>query len=84
MTLNDVTFVECSQAFAKTLQNVSDELEPRLRYGFLAVTTREATQSEVAALESLYKKCRQEQTNELDSLTAIASVLLNLDEIMSK
>ena len=84
MTLNDPTFVECSQAFAKQLQTVSEDLEPRLRYGFLAVTTREATKPEVEALSDLYQQCRLEKTSEIDALTAVASVLLNLDEIMSK
>ena len=84
MTLNDVTFVECSKAFAKKLLNVSDQLEPQLRYGFSSVTSREPTKTEMLALADLYQKCRQQQTNELDSMTAVASVLLNLDEIMSK
>ncbi len=84
MTLNDVTFVECSQALAQKLINLSGDLESQLRYGFLSVTSRQANEIELKALTDLYEKCRQEQTNPLDSMTAVASVLLNLDEIMSK
>jgi hypothetical protein len=84
MTLNDVTFVECSKAFAKKMLDVSDQLEPQLRYGFSSVTSREPTKTELRALADLYQTCREQQTNELDSMTAVARVMLNLDEIMSK
>ena len=84
MTLNDVTFVECSKAFAKKMLEVSDQLEPQLRYGFSSVTSREPTKTELRALADLYQTCREQQTNELDSMTAVARVMLNLDEIMSK
>ncbi len=84
MTLNDVTFVECSKALAKKLLVSNTDLESQLRYGFLSVTSRQPSQPELTALRTLYKNCRQQQSNELDSMTAVASVLLNLDEIMSK
>lgn len=84
MTLNDATFVECSKALAKKLLDSNDKVESQLRYGFVSVTSREPNENEMKALADLYKNCRQQQTNELDSMTAVASVLLNLDEIMSK
>jgi hypothetical protein len=84
MTLNDATFVECSKALAKKLLDSNDKLDSQLRYGFITATAREPSKSELTALTNLYKNCRQQQTNELDSMTAVASVLLNLDEIMSK
>ncbi|MCH1438706.1 MAG: hypothetical protein L7W43_03560, partial [Rubripirellula sp.] len=80
----DVTFVECSKALAKKLLVSNTDLESQLRYGFLSVTSRQPSQPELTALRTLYKNCRQQQSNELDSMTAVASVLLNLDEIMSK
>ena len=84
MTLNDVTFVECSKALAKKLLACDDKLESQLRYGFLSVTSREPSTNEVTALADLYKNCILQESTELDSMTAVASVLLNLDEIMSK
>ncbi len=84
MTLNDVTFVECSKALAKKLLASNHKLEAQLRYGFVSVTSREPNKNEMKALADLYKDCRQQQSNELDSMTAVTSVLLNLDEIMSK
>ena len=84
MTLNDATFVECSKALAKKLLDSNDKLDSQLRYGFITATAREPSKSELTALTNLHKNCRQQQTNELDSMTAVASVLLNLDEIMSK
>ena len=84
MTLNDATFVECSKALAKKLLDTNDKLESQLRYGFVSVTSREPNAKEMKALADLYKDCRQQQSNQLDSMTAVASVLLNLDEIMSK
>lgn len=84
MTLNDTTFVECSEAFARKLLAFDGELESQLRYGFVAVTSRDPNNSEVKALADLYKDCREQQSDEVESMTAVASVLLNLDEIMSK
>ncbi|HBV64134.1 MAG TPA: hypothetical protein DEF45_14060 [Rhodopirellula sp.] len=84
MTLNDATFVECSKALAKKLLDSQPKLEAQLRYGFVAVTSREPNENEMKALAGLYKDCRQQQSNELDSMTAVTSVLLNLDESMSK
>ena len=84
MTLNDVTFVECSKHLAEKLIRVSDNLNSRLKYGFLSVTSRNPNPTELKALTDLYQQCQREQASELDSMTAVASVLLNLDEIMSK
>ena len=84
MTLNDVTFVECSKHLAEKLIRVSDNLNLRLKYGFLSVTSRNPNPTELKALTDLYQQCQREQASELDSMTAVASVLLNLDEIMSR
>ena len=46
--------------------------------------SRNPNPTELKALTDLYQQCQREQASELDSMTAVASVLLNLDEIMSK
>ena len=84
MTLNDATFVECSEALANRLIGLEGSSEDRVRFGFLAVTSRAPSERESAALTELYDQCRSEETPELQAWTAVASVLLNLDEIMSK
>ena len=41
-------------------------------------------QSQLQALLQLYHENRADELGELESMTAVASVLLNLDEITSK
>jgi hypothetical protein len=84
MTLNDPTFVECSKALAEKMLGIGDETDAQIRYGFLAVTTRPPSTRELEALMHLYRQCREDDASERDSLIAVASVLLNLDEITSK
>jgi hypothetical protein len=84
MTLNDPTFVECGKALVEKMLGVGDETDAQIRYGFLAVTTRPPSTRELEALMHLYRQCREDDSSERDSLTAVASVLLNLDEITSK
>lgn len=84
MTLNDATFVECSQSLGERMLRSGDSVETQIHYGFLAVTSREPSSSESEALQQLYQTCRAEGATASESMTAVASVLLNLDEIMSK
>ncbi len=84
MTLNDPTFVECSQALAEKMREVSEQPDDQISYGFLAVATRRPSDSELQALLQLHDECRSENASESEALTAVASVLLNLDEITSK
>ncbi len=84
MTLNDPTFVECSQALAEKMLEVSEQPDDQISYGFLAVATRRPSDSELQALVQLYDEYRSDDASEVESLTAVASVLLNLDEITSK
>ena len=84
MTLNDKTFVECSTSLAKQLMMHGNNTRERVGRGFLTVTSRHPRDTEAEALVDLYEQCRQENSTELESWTAVASVLLNLDEIMSK
>lgn len=84
MTLNDVTFVECSKALATKMSSIRDQLDEQIAYGFLAVATRRPKATELQTLVDLYDGCRAEDSSEIESMTAVASVLLNLDEITSK
>jgi hypothetical protein len=84
MTLNDTTFVECSRALADRMTRSGQELEAQIRYGFLAVACRRPSDTEVNALVKLYRSCVSEGASPVDGMNAVATVLLNLDEITSK
>ncbi len=84
MTLNDTTFVECSVALADRMARSDEDVTAQIRYGFIAVTSREPNAEEARALTELHQSCLQDGASPLEAMTAIASVLLNLDEITSK
>lgn len=84
MTLNDPTFVECSRALAQKMIGADRQVKEQIAYGFLAVVTRRPSEAELHDLVQLYDQCRSDSASEVESLTAVASVLLNLDEITSK
>ena len=84
MTLNDTTFVECSQALADRMMVSADEVAAQIQYGFLAVVSREPSAEESGALIDLRQTCLIKGATPRDAMTAVASVLLNLDEITSK
>lgn len=83
-TLNDVTFVECMQALAEKIEAMDGALEERLKKGFQLVTSRSPTSAEQKILVALYEQAKQQSEQEQDAYEAVASALLNLDEIMSK
>jgi hypothetical protein len=74
--LNDPAFVECAQALAARIQREGgDTDEARARFGFRLCTAREPDAAELAILLRLLA---QENWN------ALARVLLNLDETITK
>jgi hypothetical protein len=58
-------------------------VEEQIRYGFLRTTCRKPQQDEIDALTALYDTCGQGE-NLQPPLQVVASVLLNLDEIVKK
>ncbi|QDV44818.1 Planctomycete cytochrome C [Stieleria neptunia] len=88
MTLNDATFVEASQALADRMIAAADDVDQQLRYGFRLATCRKAKQAESVAIRELYDSILQqhdgEEPDERAAMTAVASVLLNLDEVLTK
>ncbi|MCC9656059.1 PSD1 and planctomycete cytochrome C domain-containing protein [Rhodopirellula halodulae] len=88
-TLNDTTFVECTQALAKRIQKLDGSVGDQLCEGFELVTSRKPTDAERRILVTLHEQAsqtKQESDAEqgLAAYEAVASALLNLDEIMSK
>ncbi|QDV82418.1 PSD1 and planctomycete cytochrome C domain-containing protein [Stieleria magnilauensis] len=88
MTLNDATFVEASQALAGRMIAADDDVDQQLRYGFRLATCRQPKQAESLAIRELYDSILQkhdgEEPNQQAAMTAVASVLLNLDEVLTK
>ncbi|MGB7323846.1 MAG: PSD1 and planctomycete cytochrome C domain-containing protein [Rubripirellula sp.] len=84
ITLNDVTFVECTQALAKQMEANGETIDEKLSYGFLAITSREPDAAELASLVKLFRKSNEDESSPTEAMTDVASVLMNLDEIMSK
>ncbi len=83
MSLNDATFVESTLALAKRIQASPGELKEQLVYGFQIAVCRNPSDKETNVLVGLYEK----SVNEKDALAAyanVASVLLNLDEVLTK
>jgi len=83
-TLNDTTFVECAEALAGRMASEEGELRSQFRFGFISVATRSPTPRELDALTDLYQTCIDDEETLEDAMQAVAAVLLNLDEIMSK
>jgi Protein of unknown function (DUF1553)/Protein of unknown function (DUF1549)/Planctomycete cytochrome C len=100
VTLNDPVYQEASEALAMRMRNSADALDGRLRYGARLVLSRDLTDSELATLRGLYEKAlttregprlvkvsasaRGGSGRELAALTAVASVLFNLDGALTR
>ena len=80
MMLNDLTIVECSDAFAKRMIDSDETDVGRIEQGFILSTCRKPSVDEIAVLESLL----QTSSDQLTGYRAIATVLLNLDEVLTK
>ena len=81
--LNDETFDECASGLANRMQEeASHEIEGKIRFGFVLACCREPNESELAALMALWNTYPAEERD--DAMRAIATVLLNLDETLTK
>jgi hypothetical protein len=100
VTLNDPVYQEASEALARRMMKAADTLDGRVRYGARLVLSRDPTEGEMAALRKLHKEAlnppsaphlvkvsasdKQSSGKELSALTAIASVLFNLDAALTR
>ncbi|MEM9368116.1 MAG: PSD1 and planctomycete cytochrome C domain-containing protein [Planctomycetota bacterium] len=82
MTLNDQTFQECAEAFGKRIEGFSGDLPEQLSEAFRVATSRVPNDEEVAELKRLHEKLVT--AGNASPLTVVASVLLNLDEVLTK
>ncbi|MEM6470713.1 MAG: PSD1 and planctomycete cytochrome C domain-containing protein [Planctomycetota bacterium] len=82
MTLNDETFIECAEAFAKRIMEAANTVDERLAAGFAMATSRNGSQSEIDDLRHLFDALSD--FDEQQRYESIATVLLNLDEVLTK
>jgi hypothetical protein len=82
--LNEPVFAECAKALGQRMFNTNgDSDEPKIVHGFRLATARNPTPEETKILKDLLAKERARGHN-ADAWTALARVLLNLDETMTK
>lgn len=100
VTLNDTVYQEASEALARRMMKASGALDGQLRYGARSVLSRDPTDGELATLRGLFEHALHEpgtsgtvkkvsyatvkSGKDLAALTAVASVLFNLDAALSR
>jgi len=77
--LNDPAFVECARALGQRMHGAQGDLRTRLALGFERCTARSPEPRELDALAELL-----EAQGQLAGWTAVANVLLNLDETLCR
>ena len=100
VTLNDPVYQEASEALARRMMKETGGLDGRLRYGARLVLSRDPTEAELAILRKLYEDALAAPASphivkvaarvdnysgkELAAMTAVASVLFNLDAALTR
>ncbi len=82
MNLNDQTMIECAEAFAKRMQTLAEEPKEQLAAGFLLATCRDPQADELGTLLQLLNAYPKD--DKVAGWQAVATVLLNLDEVLTK
>ncbi len=84
MMLNDEVFTECATALAKRMRESGEQPKDQIRAGFRIATCREPGDEDLQDLIALMDSAKSESHGVEDGLQAVASVLLNLDEVVMK
>jgi mono/diheme cytochrome c family protein len=99
VTMNDPVYQEASEALADRMLKAADKTDDRLRYGACLVLSRDLTDYELARLHELFEKALVESEagmvkraaygkaasrNQKRAMTAVASVLFNLDAALTR
>ena len=83
--LNNPVFAECSAALAQRMAVASGEVRNKLEFGFRVCLSRKATPAELKRLEQLIREERSRaHANDEQVWRAVADVLLNLDEFLTR
>jgi hypothetical protein len=96
VTLNDPVYYEAAQALAERMIAGQESVDASITYGARLVLSREPTERELAELRALFQKAAampslqsvaltaHGNSRELTGMTAVASVLINLDASLTR
>jgi len=96
VTLNDPVYYEASEALARRMIAAPQSIDAGIKYGARLVLSRDPTDRELAALHALFQKTvalpilqpaavrERGDSRELAAMTAVASVLINLDAALTR
>ena len=96
VTLNDPVYYEASVALARRMFSEQQTIDARIKYGARLVLSRDLTDREIAALRALFQTTvaaptfhmvaatEHRNSRELIAMTAVASVLINLDAALTR
>ena len=96
VTLNDPVYYEAAEAMAERMIARQAKVDARIRYGARLVLSRDLTEQEFTALNALYQKTlatpiltrvltsERGSSKDLNAMTAVASVLINLDASLTR
>ena len=96
VTLNDPVYHEAAEALAQRMMAEQRSIDARIKYGARLVLSRDPTEFELTALRALFQKTAARPTlqraavtvrgdsRELTAMTAVASVLMNLDATLTR
>jgi hypothetical protein len=96
VTLNDPVYYEAAEALARRMIAERRSIDAAIQYGARLVLSRDPTEGELAALHGLFQKAVampilqpaarrvHRDSRELAAMTAVASVLINLDAALTR
>ena len=96
MTLNDPVYHEAAEALAQRMMAEQRSIDDRIKYGSRLVLSRDPTDLELVALRALFQKTAAApalqpaaatvhgNSRERTAMTAVASVLINLDASLTR
>ncbi|MHC4996142.1 MAG: DUF1553 domain-containing protein, partial [Planctomycetota bacterium] len=85
MTLNDPAFAECARELGARMAGLDESPAKRIAYGFALATCRPPREAELDDLLDLYTPLAEDPSiGSREAMNTVASVLLNLDEVLTK
>jgi Protein of unknown function (DUF1553) len=95
VTLNDPVYYEAAQSLAQRMMNEGRSIDASIKCGARLVLSRDLTDQELEALRALFQKAASSSlqpvaattrgnSRELTAMTAVASVLFNLDASLTR
>jgi hypothetical protein len=96
VTLNDPVYYEAARALARRMMAEQQSIDDKIAYGARLILSRDPTDQELAAMRGLFQRTIRVPTlqraaatghgnsREMTAMTAVASVLINLDAALTR